>query len=165
MLLCQSLHMFLFQPTEKRIHIKEGAPPREIQFRVTVPVGCIGVNRQHQCSVGVYLRTPEYQSAGKQCSNYANRNSISFDRHGCGIEINSLSWNSRKSLNITGNVDNMVNKDEREIFIRLGVNNSKTEDASRVWDNVTIPDIQVFLSFTLLFPTLNHQKSNYTCTF
>ncbi|XP_048772651.2 von Willebrand factor D and EGF domain-containing protein-like [Ostrea edulis] len=132
-------------PTEKRIHIKEGAP-REIQFRVTVPVGCIGVNRQHQCSVGVYLRTPEYQSAGKQCSNYANRNSISFDRHGCGIEINSLSWNSRKSLNITGNVDNMVNKDEREIFIRLGVNNSNTEDASRVWDNVTIPDIQVMIS-------------------
>lgn len=91
------------------------------------------------------MLTPYYQSSAVDtCQNIKSTEAFLFNENKCGIVISSNSWNESNVLNVTGNIDNLINERDREIYIRLG-NIGKGDDPSRsrAWDNVTIPDIKV----------------------
>ncbi|XP_061187357.1 von Willebrand factor D and EGF domain-containing protein-like [Saccostrea echinata] len=117
-----------------------------INFNVTVPVGCIAKSFQSNCDALIYLLTPTYQSNIQQCTNFSNSDVISFKENHCGMLVKGTSWNSTVRLNVTGNVDNLINIADRETNIRLGTTTTNGMDPSRVWDNITMPDIKVYVT-------------------
>ncbi|XP_062588306.1 von Willebrand factor D and EGF domain-containing protein-like [Saccostrea cucullata] len=131
---------------EKTEYIVAESETISINFNVTVPVGCIAKSFQSGCDGLIYLLTPIYQSSIQQCTNFSNSDVISFEENHCGILVKGLSWNSTVRLNVTGNVDNLINIADRETNIRLGTTTTNGMDPSRVWDNITMPDIKVYVS-------------------
>lgn len=89
------------------------------------------------------MLTPYYQSSAVDtCQNIQSTEAVLFNENKCGIVISSNTWRESKVLNMTGNIDNLINERDREIYIRLG-NNGQGGDPFRAWDNVTMPDIKV----------------------
>lgn len=89
------------------------------------------------------MLTPYYQSSPvDSCQNIQSTEAVLFNENKCGIVISSNTWRESKVLNVTGNIDNLINERDREIYIRLG-NNGPGGDPFRAWDNVTMPDIKV----------------------
>lgn len=88
------------------------------------------------------MLTPYYQPTVDTCRNIQSTEAVLFEENLCGIVISSSSWRDSKVLNLTGNIDNLINEEDREIYIRLG-NFNTTTDLSGAWNNVTIPDIKV----------------------
>lgn len=88
------------------------------------------------------MLTPYYQSSAVDtCQNIQSTEAVLFNENRCGIVISSNTWNESKVLSVTGNIDNLINERDREIYIRLG--NGQGSDPSRAWDYVNIPDIKV----------------------
>lgn len=79
------------------------------------------------------------------CQTIQSTEAVLFNENKCGIVISSKTWRETKFLNVTGNIDNFINERDREIYIRLG-RKGRGSGSSRAWDNVTIPDIQVYIS-------------------
>lgn len=114
-----------------------------IPFQVTYPVGCLFTYLESNCKTAIYMLTPYYQpSAVDTCQNIQSTEAVLFNENKCGIVISSNTWRELKVLNVTGNIDNLINEKNREIYIRLG-HNGLGNDPSGAWDNVTIPDIKV----------------------
>lgn len=114
-----------------------------IPFQVTYPVGCLFTYLESNCKTAIYMLTPYYQSSAVDtCQNIQSTEPVLFNKNKCGIVISSNTWRELKVLNVTGNIDNLINERDREIYIRLG-NNGNGGDPFRAWDNVTIPDIKV----------------------
>lgn len=114
-----------------------------IPFQVTYPVGCLFTYLESNCKTAIYILTPYYQpSAVDTCQNIQSTEAVLFNENKCGIVISSNTWRELKVLNVTGNIDNLINEKDREIYIRLG-HNGLGNDPSGAWDNVTIPDIKV----------------------
>lgn len=114
-----------------------------IPFQVTYPVGCLFTNLESNCKTVIYMLTPYYQSSVVDtCQNIQSTEAVLFKENKCGIVISSNTWRESKVLNVTGNIDNLINERDREIYIRLG-NNGPGGDPFRAWDNVTMPDIKV----------------------
>lgn len=89
------------------------------------------------------MLTPYYQSSAVDiCQNIQSTEAVLFNDNKCGIVISSNTWRESKVLNITGNIDNLINERDREIYIRLG-NNGQGGDPFKAWDNVTMPDFKV----------------------
>lgn len=89
------------------------------------------------------MLTPYYQSSAVDtCQNIQSSQPVLFKENKCGIVISSNSWRESKVLNMIGNIDNLINERDREIYIRLG-NNGQGGDPFKAWDNVTMPDIKV----------------------
>lgn len=127
-------------------HLDEGQTI-SIPFQVTYPVGCLFTKLESNCKTAIYMLTPYYyqSSAVDTCQNIQSTEAVLFNENKCGIVISSNTWRELKVLNVTGNIDNLINEKDREIYIRLGIN-GKGGDPSRAWDNVTIPDIKVYIS-------------------
>lgn len=134
---------FLFyQPESFIYHLDEGQTI-SIPFQVTYPVDCPLTSYEKNCKTAIYMLTPYYQSSAVDtCQNIQSTEAVLFNENKCGIVISSNTWNESKVLSVTGNIDNLINIRDREIYIRLG-NNGQRGDSSRAWDNVTIPDIKV----------------------
>lgn len=114
-----------------------------IPFQVTYPVGCLFTKFESNCKTAIYMLTPYYQSSAVDtCQNIQSTEAVLFNENKCGIVISSNTWRESKVLNMTGNIDNLINERDREIYIRLG-NNGQGGDPFRAWDNVTMPDIKV----------------------
>lgn len=114
-----------------------------IPFQVTYPVGCLLTNLESSCKTVIYMLTPYYQSSVVDtCQNIQSTEAVLFNDNKCGIVISSNTWRESKVLNMTGNIDNLINERDREIYIRLGIN-GKGGDPFKAWDNVTMPDIKV----------------------
>lgn len=95
------------------------------------------------CQTAVYLLTPFYQPSVDTCQNIPSKDAILFDQKQCGIIVTRETWRDTAFLNVTGNIDNLINNDgDREIFIRIGIL-GKGSEFSGAWDNVTVPDIKV----------------------
>lgn len=133
-----------FQPSSYVYGLKEGETI-SIKFSVTVPVGCLDVNRQYLCKTNIYILTPEYQSSTptSSCQNFSRQGDVSFDENGCGIVIESSTWWEEKVLNVTGKTDGLINMKDREVHIKLGSLRDGAEDISGVWYNFSMPDIKV----------------------
>jgi hypothetical protein len=132
----------ILQPEAYEYHINEGQTI-SIPFRITYPVGCISTSFENSsCITTVYMVTPKYQPTSDTCETVHTNDPILFDQNQCGITISSGTWRELKSLNVSGNVDNLINLADRDIFIRLGISGD-SGDYSEAWDNVTIPDIKV----------------------
>ncbi|XP_056020810.1 von Willebrand factor D and EGF domain-containing protein-like [Ostrea edulis] len=126
-------------------HINEGQTI-SIPFRVTYPVGCISTTHENKsCITIVYLVTPKYQPTPETCENVQTTDPILFDQNRCGIAIASATWNESKSLTVSGNVDNLINAADRDIFIRLGIL-GESGDFSKAWHNTTVPDIKIYIA-------------------
>lgn len=126
-------------------HLDEGQT-MSIPLQVTYPVGCPFTNLESNCITAIYMLTPYYQSSAVDtCQNIQSTEPVLFNKNKCGIVISSNTWNESKVLNVTGNIDNLINERDREIYIRLG-HNGLGNDPSGAWDNVTIPDIKVYIS-------------------
>lgn len=126
-------------------HIKEGTTIA-IPLRVTYPVGCLSTSLNNTCQTAVYLLTPFYQPSVDTCQNIPSKDAILFDQKQCGIIVTRETWRDTAFLNVTGNIDNLINNDgDREIFIRIGIL-GKGSEFSGAWDNVTVPDIKVYIS-------------------
>lgn len=126
-------------------HLDEGQT-MSIPFQVTYPVGCLLTNLESSCKTVIYMLTPYYQSSVVDtCQNIQSTEAVIFKENKCGIVISSNTWRESKVLNVTGNIDNLINERDREIYIRLG-NNGPGGDPFRAWDNVTMPDIKVYIS-------------------
>lgn len=69
---------------------------------------------------------------------------MSFEDNFCGIIIESSNWWKEKVLNVTGKTDGLINKRDRDVFIKLASGTKSEEDLSGVWHNFTMPDIKVF---------------------
>lgn len=134
----------IFQPSSYVYGLKEGETI-SIKFSVTVPVGCLDMNRQYLCKTNIYILTPEYQSSSPtgSCQNFSRQGDVSFDENGCGIVIESSTWWEEKVLNVTGKTDGLVNIRDREVHIKLGSLRDGAEDLSGVWYNFSMPDIKV----------------------
>lgn len=114
-----------------------------IPFQVTYPVGCLFTNLESNCKTVIYMLTPYYQSSVVDtCQNIQSTEAVLFKENKCGIVISSNTWRESKVLSVTGNIDNLINERDREIYIRLG-NNGPGGDPFRAWDNVIMPDIKV----------------------
>lgn len=123
-------------------HINEGQTI-SIPFRVTYPVGCISTSFENtSCITTVYMVTPKYQPTPETCETVQTTDPILFYENQCGITIASGSWRESKSLTVSGNVDNLINAADRDIFIRLGILGD-TGEFSKAWHNTTVPDIKV----------------------
>lgn len=108
------------------------------------------MGRQNLCKTSIFIITPEYQSSASSCQNFKNQSEISFDENRCGIIIESSTWWKQKILNVTGKIDGVINKRDREVYIRLGtIRTPSLADSSGVWYNFTIPDIKVSSSKTI----------------
>lgn len=126
-------------------HLDEGQT-MSIPFQVTYPVGCLFTNLESNCKTVIYMLTPYYQSSVVDtCQNIQSTEAVLFKENKCGIVISSNTWRESKVLNVTGNIDNLINERDREIYIRLG-NNGPGGDPFRAWDNVIMPDIKVYIS-------------------
>lgn len=112
-----------------------------IKFSVTVPVGCLDVNRQYLCKTNIYILTPEYQSSLSTCQ--IKQGEVFFEENKCGIIIESSTWWEEKVLNVTGKIDGIVNMRNRDVNIKLGSITESPDDISGVWYNYTLPDIKV----------------------
>lgn len=110
---------------------------------MTVPVGCLDINHLSLCKTNIYILTPEYQSSASSCQSFSNQGEISFEENRCGIIIESSTWWKQKTLTVTGKTDGVINKRDREVYIRLGSITESAEDSSGVWYNFTMPDIKV----------------------
>lgn len=132
-------------PSSFIYRIKEGETI-SIKFTVTVPVGCIDQNRQYLCKTSVFILTPEYQSSTSSCQNFSKQGEVSFEENGCGIIIESSNWWKERILNVTGKTDGLINKRDRDVYIKLGSLTDSPDDISGVWYNFTMPDIKIFLS-------------------
>lgn len=114
-----------------------------IPFQVTYTVDCPLTLYEKNCKTAIYMLTPYYQSSPVDtCQNIQSTEAVLFNENKCGIVISSNTLNKSKVLSMTGNIDNLINERDREIYNRLG-NNGQGGDSSRAWDNVTIPDIKV----------------------
>lgn len=131
-------------PSSFSYRVKEG-DTISIKFTITVPVGCLDLNRQSLCKASIYILTPEYQSSTSSCQNFSNQGEISFEENRCGVIIESSTWWKQKILNVTGKTDGVINKRDREVYIRLGSFTESAEDSSGVWYNFTMPDIKILL--------------------
>lgn len=133
-------------PESFSYHLDEGQT-MSIPFQVTYPVGCLFTKLESNCITAIYMLTPYYyqSSAVDTCQNIKSTEALLFNKNKCGIIISSNTWNESKVLNVTGNIDNLINERDREIYIRLG-HNGQGNDPSGAWDNVTIPDIKVYIS-------------------
>lgn len=116
------------------------------------------MNRQSLCNANIYILTPEYQSSSSSCQNFSNQGEISFEENRCGIIIESATWWKQKILNVTGKTDGIINKRDREVYIRLGSITESAEDSSGVWYNFTMPDIKVSSSKTIPMNCRQHSK-------
>lgn len=76
------------------------------------------------------------------CQNIQLIEVVFFKENKCGIVILSNIWCEFKVFNVIGNIDNLINERDREIYIRFG-NNGLGGDFFRVWDNVIMLDIKV----------------------
>lgn len=112
-----------------------------IKFSVTVPVGCLDMNRQYLCKTNIYILTPEYQSSLSSCQ--IKQGEVFFEENKCGIIIESSTWWEEKVLNVTGKIDGIVNMRNRDVNIKLGSITESPDDISGVWYNYTLPDIKV----------------------
>lgn len=112
-----------------------------IKFSVTVPVGCLDMNRQYLCKTNIYILTPEYQSSLSSCQ--IKQGEVFFEENKCGIIIESSTWWEEKVLNVTGKIDGIVNMRKRDVNIKLGSITESPDDISGVWYNYTLPDIKV----------------------
>lgn len=112
-----------------------------IKFSVTVPVGCLDMNRQYLCKTNIYILTPEYQSSLSTCQ--IKQGEVFFEENKCGIIIESSTWWEEKVLNVTGKIDGIVNMRNRDVNIKLGSITESPDDISGVWYNYTLPDIKV----------------------
>lgn len=107
------------------------------------------MKRQNLCKTSIFIITPEYQSSASSCQKFNNQGEISFDNNGCGIIIESSTWWKQTILNVTGKTDGVINKRDREVYIRLGTLSTQSRaDISGVWYNFTMPDIKVSSSKT-----------------
>lgn len=132
-------------PSSFSYGVKEGETLL-INLTVTVPVGCFGEDFRGRCKASIFILTPTYQSSASSCQNFSNQGEVSFDENGCGIQIESSTWWEEKVLKVTGKTDGLINVRDRDVFIRLGTRTTKTaEDLSGVWNNLTMPDIRIFL--------------------
>lgn len=112
-----------------------------IKFSVTVPVGCLDMNRQYLCKTNIYILTPEFQSSLSSCQ--IKQGEVFFEENKCGIIIESSTWWEEKVLNVTGKIDGIVNMRNRDVNIKLGSITESPDDISGVWYNYTLPDIKV----------------------
>lgn len=120
---------------------------------MTVPVGCLSIDHQNLCKTNIYILTPKYQSSASSCQSFSNQGEISFDENRCGILIESSTWWTQKILNVTGKTDGVINKKDREVYIRFGSFEKSKEDISGVWNNFTMPDIKVSSIKVALYTT------------
>lgn len=132
-------------PESFSYHLDEGQTT-SIPFQVTYPVGCLFTAFENSCKTVIYMLTPNYQSSAvDSCQNIQSTEAVLFEQNQCGIAISSSTWRDPKELTVTGNIDNLINERDREIYIRLG-NNGPGGDPNGAWDNVTMPDIKVYIS-------------------
>lgn len=131
-------------PSSFSYRVKEGDTV-SIKFTVTVPVGCLDINHLSLCKTNIYILTPEYQSSASSCQSFSNQGEISFEENRCGIIIESSTWWKQKTLTVTGKTDGVINKRDREVYIRLGSITESAEDSSGVWYNFTMPDIKILI--------------------
>lgn len=120
---------------------------------MTVPVGCLDINHLSLCKTNIYILTPEYQSSASSCQSFSNQGEISFEENRCGIIIESSTWWKQKTLTVTGKTDGVINKKDREVYIRFGSFTNNAEDISGVWNNFTMPDIKVSSIKVALYTT------------
>lgn len=131
-------------PESYTYHIPEGRTI-SIPFSVTYPVECTHCAYESIQKTVISMLTPFYQPTIDTCQNIQSTEAVLFKENLCGIVILSSSWRESKVLNLTGNIDNLINKEDKEIYIRLG-NFNNTIDRSGAWYNVTIPDIKIYIS-------------------
>ncbi|XP_034326433.2 von Willebrand factor D and EGF domain-containing protein isoform X1 [Magallana gigas] len=131
-------------PESYTYHIDEGQTI-SIPFSVTYPVECTFSAYEDSYKTFISVLTPYYQPTIDTCRNIQSTEAILFKENLCGIVISSSSWRESKVLNVTGNIDNLINAKDRDIYIRLGIFNTTT-DLSGAWNNVTIPDIKIYIS-------------------
>lgn len=134
--------MFTLQSSSSTYAVKEGETI-SIELTVTVPVGCFDINNTDHCNANIFLLTPEYQSAVSSCQSLRGQGEVSFKENKCGILIQSSTWWHKKTLNVTGKTDGLINVRNRDINIRLGAQTISAGDPSGVWYNFTMPDIKV----------------------
>lgn len=132
-----------------------------IKFSVTVPVGCLDVNRQYLCKTNIYILTPEYKPStpSSLCQNFSGQGDVSFNENGCGIVIESSTWWEEKVLNVTGNTDGLINMKDRDMYIKLGSLRDGAEDISGVWYNFSMPNIQVCANLQDINNTMSLQTT------
>lgn len=115
------------------------------------------MDRQNLCKTSIFIITPEYQSSASSCQNFNNQGEISFEKNGCGIIIESSTWWKQTILNVTGKTDGVINKRDREVYIKLGtLRTQNPADISGVWYNFTMPDIKVSSSKTIFMNCTKH---------
>lgn len=108
--------------------------------------------KEKTCVLNLLFGVPNYQTDGGNCQFGLNKKSLSFESQKCGIYFSNLKWKAKQKVHITGNVDNVVNFDDRITAIRL-YNDAKkvTTDTPELdlWKGIILPDIMVCFSITV----------------
>ena len=117
-----------------------------ISYTSKVPVGCFDLKKQSHCEHLLYITQPKYQNEPAKCSvsNTIVQEDVAFEGYQfCGLRVPSLSYNEPIQLNVTGYIDGMYNGDKKKTTkIRL-TSLPSVIDTTGVWDNITVPDIEV----------------------
>lgn len=110
--------------------------------------------KEKTCVLNLLFGVPNYQTDGNNCQFGLDKKSLSFESQKCGIFFSNLKWKDKQMVHITGNVDNVVNFDDRITAIRLYNDVKKVTTATPeldLWKGLILPDITVCFSITVFF--------------
>lgn len=110
--------------------------------------------KEKTCVLNLLFGVPNYQTDGNSCHHELDNESLSFQSEKCGIYFSNLMWKDKQVVNITGNVDNVVNFDDRIAAIRLYSDASKVKTDTPeldLWTGFILPDIMVCFSIAFFF--------------
>jgi hypothetical protein len=110
--------------------------------------------KEKTCVLNLLFGVPNYQTDGNSCHHVLDKKSIKFQSQKCGIYFSNLKWKDKQLVNITGDLDNVVNFDGRITAIRLYNDAKKATTATpelNLWKGIILPDIMVCFSITVFF--------------
>lgn len=103
---------------------------------------------QGNCVLNLLTGIPGYQkSPSTQCQNGISDSGLIFDYQYCGISFNYSHWDETKYLKLTGAADNLVNRKDRLVLLRLYNEVRRVQpnkDSLFMWNGTILSDIKVF---------------------
>ncbi|CAG2217339.1 unnamed protein product [Mytilus edulis] len=128
----------------------------DIPVELTMPLSCAWPKhdtqrnkdniKQNSCLLVLLNGVPDYQVNEEECVNGITADGIVFISDLCGIKFSHSNWKEKQTIKIFGQTDQLVNVQDRIIFLRL-YNGDKVEPSDPIlyWKNIHLPDIKVYV--------------------
>lgn len=103
--------------------------------------------KQNSCLLVILNGVPDYQHDQvneEKCVNGKTVDGIVFKPDRCGIKFSHSNWKEKQTIKIFGQTDQLVNVQDRIIFLRLyNADDVAPTDPILYWKNIHLPDIKV----------------------